>query len=179
MSAARKVEASAEPMPTQEEFNSIVTKANAGDAAALKRLRILLESHAELWQRAGDMGKHAEAALINLVAGTNVLARKAITKQLEEMRADLRSPRSSKLEDLLIGRLVLAWLQLQYVTASLPVYGDGQSIAGGKFVMGLRESAQRQMNCALQGLATFQKLRPTKFVGGRPTLPFTADDKQA
>jgi hypothetical protein len=165
-------------MPSQEEFNRIVSKANAGDAAALKRLRTLLDSHPEIWQQIGDLGKHAEAALIKLVAKDNVLAREAILKQLAEMRANLCSPRCTKLEEVLIDRFVLTWLQLQYFTASLPVYGDGQSIAGGKFVMGLRESAQRQLNAALQAIATYRKLQPSRFAGGRSTVPFPAGEQQ-
>ena len=56
-------------------FQDLVAVANTGDAAAIRRLRRVLDTNPEIWREAGDLAGKAEELMVNLLAGKSELAR--------------------------------------------------------------------------------------------------------
>ena len=87
----------------------VLARAEAGDDSALPALKALLDAHAQVWMAAGDLAGHAESALLQLVAGSNLFYRESLKRRLAEVRAALAP--QSPLERLLAERLALAWAE--------------------------------------------------------------------
>jgi hypothetical protein len=143
----------------QEQLRDLVRRAHEGDAGVLPRLRRLLDERPELWEQAGDLARHAEQALLELVAGRSLFAREAVERKLAGLKAELAGPGATPLERLLVDRVGLCWLQvhsLDLEAAALP----RQLAAGPPGVNAQRrlDSAQRRYLQAVKALATVRKL---------------------
>ena len=57
----------------QDELARLLKRAEQGDRSVLPELRKALNTDANLWQHYGDLAAQAEAALILLAAGKNLL----------------------------------------------------------------------------------------------------------
>ena len=57
----------------QDELARLLKRAEQGDRSVLPKLREALNADANLWQHYGDLAAQAEAALILLAAGKNLL----------------------------------------------------------------------------------------------------------
>ncbi len=60
------------------------------------------------------MARHAQDTWLKLIAGDDHLVKESIRKSLTEMRNELEEPGASRLEKLLIERIVACWLQVQF-----------------------------------------------------------------
>lgn len=178
MGAAHKRQPERPEMPTREAFDALVAGANANAPGAIDKLRQVLADHPEIWQRVGDMGRQAELAIVVLIARGDKLVQESLLKQLEQMRSDLQGQTPSPMEKVLVDRFVLLWLHAQHVSTAYQVQPETQSIASGRYLSSLRESAQRQLNLALQAIATYRKLGSPKFTIARPTIPFPGDSEE-
>ena len=69
---------------TAEDVRLLLARAEQGDASVLAELRALLDANGEVWRRIGDLAGHAEIALIDLAAGTNLLLKESIARKLDE-----------------------------------------------------------------------------------------------
>ena len=154
-------------MPTKESFDIVVKEANAGDAAALAELRSLLDDHPEIWRRVGDLGKHAELAMIGLIAEGNVLIRESLLRVAREMREELGGKSPSPMEKLAVQRIVACWLKTQWVDTVHPT-PQGETLAQANFGLKLKESAQRRFAAAMRSLVLIRRLLPaTEACDGR------------
>ncbi len=177
MGAAQKRPVETPTMPTREQLDALVAAANSNIPGAIDKLRQVLTDLPEIWQRVGDMGKQAEAAIIVLIARGDKLIQESLLKQLEQMRSDLHGASPSPMEKVLVDRFVLLWLHAQHVSTAYQIQPETQSIASGRYLSALRESAQRQLNLALQAITTYRKLGSPKFTIARPTIPFPTDSE--
>src|SRR5262245_50416753 len=99
------------------EIRLVVGQARQGDTAALPRLRALLAAHPILWQRYGDLAAQAQRSWITLAAGPDLYLGESLLRQTEAMRQELAGPDAGPVERLLVGRVVMTWLQLHYFDA--------------------------------------------------------------
>ena len=67
----------------------LIDRARQGDAAVLPELRKLFDRDPTIWRQAGDLGRRAEAAWVNLIAGTDVTLAESLRRRLAEMKRDL------------------------------------------------------------------------------------------
>lgn len=165
-------------MPSRQELDAVVSAANSNIPGALDKLRELLDACPQIWEQVGDMRRQAEVAVVTLIARGDKLVQESLFRQIKQMREELCDQKCSAMEKLLIGRVVLAWLHVMHLSTTYQIQPDGQSIAVGKYLMHVRESAQRQLNAALSALATYRKVAPAKFTIQRPTLPFPGADSE-
>ena len=143
----------------QEEFNALVTKANAGDPAALSSLRHFLDEHPEVWEKVGDLSLVVQEIHIKRLAEGSQLATEAIRKKAEWLRKDLAGPNPTSLERVAIENLVAAWFQRYSVDLKYPP-GFGKSLEMARFVVQLRNAAQRSYDTALKSLLLIQEKMP-------------------
>src|SRR5262245_60496788 len=71
------------------ELRALAKRAQAGDAAALLRLRELLDSHPEVWRQVGDLAALAERAWLAVLAGNNPLTVESMGRSVAAMKAEL------------------------------------------------------------------------------------------
>jgi hypothetical protein len=73
----------------------LAERARRGEAAALPRLRALLDEHPEVWRRAGDLAAHVQAAWTDLLVGADPVGRESIQRRAEQLRRSLAGPDAS------------------------------------------------------------------------------------
>src|SRR5947209_5575612 len=100
-----------QPKIYSAELKALLARGNAGDASVLPELKKALLDNPELAAHLGDLVRHAEECLLSLVAGANLTAREAIRLQVAELRAKLTTTTSSPLEQVLIDRIVISWIE--------------------------------------------------------------------
>jgi hypothetical protein len=98
-------------VPYTEAMRALLQRGQQGDASVLPQLRELLNERPELWQRLGNLTGQVEEALLDLTAGKSLLAREAIRRRMEALRAELSVPPPTPVEKLLIDRVVICWAQ--------------------------------------------------------------------
>ena len=150
------------PPPDQlAEIREVVGRAKRGDAAAVPRLRELLDGHPDLWVKYGDLAAQVEGVWIGLASGDNLRMRESVTRYAAKLRAELTRAVASPVEKLLVERVVATWVQLNYFSGV-----EANTIAGDASpkMLQLRArrhaQAQRQHERALSALVAYQKLHP-------------------
>jgi len=116
-------------LPTQEQFQTLVTQANSGDTTALAALRQLLDNQPQLARQFGNLFEFAKEALIGHIAQKKVLLAESLRREAKAMERDLAGSKPTLLERLVARRVVLNWLQLQHVDVTLPEPTTKKSLA--------------------------------------------------
>ena len=146
--------------PVLERLQRLVQRAEQGDETVLGELRAALDVNPWVWQRFGDLGRQAEAAWLQLVAGKNLLLLEATQRKAAQLRAELAGPQPAPLERLLVERTVSCWLQTHYADAA---YAQLKGATPAQHAAALRRqnSAQQRHLQAVKALATVRKLLRT------------------
>jgi hypothetical protein len=92
------------------ELAAILERGHAGDATALPAIKRAFDQHPQLTAALGDLSEHAESAVLSLITGPSLTAREAVARHADGLRRELLGESTSRLERLLVERLVLAWL---------------------------------------------------------------------
>lgn len=140
-----------------EGLTILLKRAEQGDLAVLPELRAVLDADARLWQLYGDLALQAEASLIKLAAGSNLLLAEALLRKLHAMKAELSGETPSPLVKLLAERASACWLQVSYYDALL-AQSSGASEARLKMLQRERDAAHRRQLSAVKTLGTVKKL---------------------
>lgn len=143
--------------PSHEAVALLLKRAEQGDYTVLGELRKLLHDNPTLWQSYGDLSAQAEASLIQLAAGKNLLLAESLLLKTEAMKEELAGPAASPLERLLATRVVACWLQTSHLDALVAQSRDGNPVRA-KVLMQLQDAAHRRQLSAAKTLATVRKL---------------------
>jgi hypothetical protein len=146
-----------DPRPGNEELARLLARAEQGDRSVLPQLRAALDADASLWRQYGDLAAHAEASLILLAAGPNLLLSESLQRKLQTMKKELGGERPSPLDRLLVERAAATWLQVSYYDALL-AQAKGANEGRLKLLQGQQDAAHRRHLTALKTLATVRKL---------------------
>jgi hypothetical protein len=139
----------------------LLKRAEQGDRSVLPKLREALDANAEIWQRYGDLAGQAQAALVTLAAGPNVLLAESLLRKLKALKDELCDGSPSPLERLLVERVVMTWLQTAYFDG-LAAQSAGAAEARLKLIPQQQDAAARRHLAALKTLAVVRKLlKPT------------------
>lgn len=105
----------------------------------------------------GNLAREAVRTLVNAHAGNNLLVREAVTKKLDELRAELLGPAPTALERLLVERVAATWLHLHHLEA---VYAGKGSMALtlAAYYQKAITAAQKRYLAAIKGLAEVRRL---------------------
>jgi hypothetical protein len=153
-------------LPTRLDFEELVKHANAGDRSALTKLQCLLDERPEIWRAVGDLGQHAKLSLIRLIAAGDQLVMESVRRSADELERHLAGDSPSPLELLCARRVAACWLELQVVNCKHP-QPDGENLRQQKFILELKESADRRFHFAVKSLALVQRLLPPVRESGR------------
>jgi hypothetical protein len=142
---------------SEAQVRTLLQRARGGDPTSLAELRQALDRHPEIWQSYGNLAKHARDALIDLVAGPDLVLKESLERQVEAMRLDLAGANRTPLQDLLISRIVTCWIQLGHADAAMAQAGD-ISIQQGNYFRKNQDSAHRRYLTAVGALAMSRRL---------------------
>lgn len=142
--------------PTRELFRHLAWQAGRGDREAGERLRHILQANPDIWRSIGDLRKHAEQSLIDLVARGNPVLAESVRLKTEEMRKALLAEADGTLERLLIDELVVCWLEQQYVRVA--AIQPQQFKGDARFWQERHERANKRYLTIIRELATFREL---------------------
>ena len=145
--------------PTQADFAALVRLANGGDEEAEKRLRELVHNWPEFWQKIGDVSKIAQTAFFKAIAGKNKMLLASIERKVEDLQGELLGPAPSALEKVLVGRIIVSLLEVEYVTAKYSA-DDGANIATAKLAIQLKTAAQRRFDASVKSLMLVRERLP-------------------
>src|SRR4051812_33550240 len=101
--------------PVAVELRALVQSAQAGDPAALPRIRRILDERSEVWRHVGDLASLAERAWIAVLAADNPVAVESMKRTVNEMKADLAGDNPTRMERLLVDQVVACWLEVSYL----------------------------------------------------------------
>ena len=142
-----------------KELKALMVRAHDGDEGALPKLREILDVAPSLARELLDPAKVAERSAVGLYSSKeDLLAREAIPRVLEQMRAELGGEAPTPLERMLVERVVATWLQVQcYET----LYAQNAT----KMTMAWGEHHQRRIDRAhnrhLSAIRTLAQIRRT------------------
>jgi hypothetical protein len=138
---------------------ALLRRAEAGEKEVLPALRHALDQHPEVWQQAGNLALNAERSLIRLAAGESLLLRESLPRQLAHLKEQLAEPDDTPLHGLLIERISLGWLEVNYVDALAAQLRERfGSPAQIEAIERRRDHAQRRYLAAVRSLASVRKL---------------------
>ena len=96
------------------EMAKLFKRAEQGDKEALALMREAFEERPSIWNGYADLASTAENSLIKMAA-TNPLIEESLRYQLKTLRKELSGPEPTPLEELLVRRIAVCWLQLHYL----------------------------------------------------------------
>ena len=146
-----------DPGQAHEELARLLARAEQGDRSVLPELRKALDANAEIWRHYGDLAAQAEASLILLAAGNNLLLAESLQHKLRALKDELGGESPSPLERLLVERVTATWLQVSYFDGLL-AQAKGASEAQAKMLQRQQDAAHRRHLTAVKTLATVRKL---------------------
>jgi hypothetical protein len=151
-------------LPTTDEMQRLLIRAQEGDITCLTELRSLLDSRPDLWQKVGDLAEHAELITLRLVAGENLHIMEAVQRKLAELKIELAGPSPTPVEKILVERIGICWLQVYQLDIQATVGLGATSTPQGVYAQKKLDSAHRRFLLAVKQLAVVRKLL-------RPDLP--------
>jgi hypothetical protein len=125
-----------------------------------------MEPGAAIWAEAGELAQMAEDAWIRLIAGEDEVFADGLRRKLAALRAELAGGEPSPLVRLLVDRVAVCWLQVQYADLCY-AQNTEVSLAQARFMVHRQQTAQARYLDAVKGLAAVRGMPPAN----RPILP--------
>jgi hypothetical protein len=145
--------------PVAAELRVLVQQAQDGDARALPRIREILDTYPVIAAHLGDLAALVERAWIAVLAADNPLTIEAMKRTIQGMRQDLAGEHPTPLEKLLVGQVIVCWLEVQCLQGAAAEPGRG-SLEQASFRLKRLESAQRRFDGSVKTLTTLRSLLP-------------------
>ena len=101
-------------LPTAPAIDETINRATHGDIQILPQLRQLIEQKPLLWQQMTDLARQAQEAQLNALAGENETLKAAILTEFNALKKELGDGTSNPLEQIIIERILISWLQVQH-----------------------------------------------------------------
>lgn len=143
--------------PNLDVLFDAISRADAGDARALERLREVLRGMPDVVRNVSDLAYNAEAAILaNVPPG----AQEVFRRQTRELREDLQEEGTgTALERMLIRRIALDYVaSLQADRARALAPGESQSLELSRFYDQQADRAHRRFLASVESLARVRKL---------------------
>jgi hypothetical protein len=138
-------------------LKALADRAQKGDAAALPEIRQTLDGHPEVWKTAGDWSVHAREVWVKLASGGDAVLAESTRRRLDAFQDELSRPFQDRLECLLVERLVISLLQLQYADAEL-AEAEKQPAAKRGDVVKCHAAAQKAFDQSQKALTLHRRL---------------------
>ena len=156
-----------QPGPTQAEqelkfrhtLDRVRRAANSGDGRAQRAIKECVRNSPDIAAEFGDVARHAEMAIIDLLSGGEALTAAAVTQHAADLRWALAGPSPSPLEELAVRRLVSCWLQVQYTDTQF-FSVQQQNLGWARYWLRRQEQAHKLFAAAQKSLLLIRSLLP-------------------
>lgn len=140
---------------TREHFDELVALAKRGDCEAATHLRQIVRERRDIWEPIGNLTRHVEAALIELIGREDQLLKESLVAKANDLRSSLDGESKDVLCQLMVDHLVLTWLEIQFVKmAAIQQTSNSQA---SRFWDIRHEKANARYVAAIKELALIQK----------------------
>jgi hypothetical protein len=95
------------------EMREILERARRGDRSVLPALKKAFDENPDWVELFGNLPEHARQTYLTVLAGSNLVAKEAIVRKYDQVRATLVGEGASPVECLLIDRICMDWLAIQ------------------------------------------------------------------
>jgi hypothetical protein len=139
---------------------ALVRRANQGDQKSLALLQQALSGPQgdQLVQSCGNLARQAEQGILESSMGESEGSQEIVRETLERMREDLGWHGSPRIEQLLIERVVLTWLQL-HAAELAQAQSPQQNLRLARFIDERIERLEKRHVSAIKSLATVRRLK--------------------
>lgn len=145
----------------RQTLQHLLTRAQQGDRSALPELRRILDQDRSLWVEFGNLALQAEAGLVKLAAGKDLLLAESIMRKQADLKIELAGGDPDPLVKALAERAAICHLQVAYFDGLLSGR-PGSSLAVLEPLRKQLDSANKRYLNAIKMLATVKKLlRPS------------------
>jgi hypothetical protein len=141
----------------------ILDRLKANDKSAVPEFREMLKECPSLIDLGGNLAKTAEEILVNGITGGQLVFDELHAAKLAELRAELAGPQPSRLERLLVERVVACWLQVYHADA-IAAQEENPTLAKGDYNQRRQDRAHWRFLSAVKTLATVRRLALPTFV---------------
>jgi hypothetical protein len=147
------------PNRSADEVAALIEKAQDGDDGAYTELREYVGDNPRFWNRIGNLAAAAELQWLQKIISKDRLTQEGVKRRLQSMKRDLLASGRSPLERLLVDRIAVCWLQVQYADAWYPhKLEEGMTFEAGDYYQRRQDRAHRRFLSAIKALATVRKL---------------------
>jgi hypothetical protein len=145
---------------TRRDLMRLLARADKGDRQALAVLRASFHEDPALWDAVGDAAFQAEAAMIELAAGSNEVVQEAIRRKMRRLRRELAGEAAPPLERLLVDRIAVCWLMLAQAESRYAQAMKAPSVSFelSEYHQRRCDRAQRRYLQAIKALAQVRRL---------------------
>jgi hypothetical protein len=142
----------------QEDFADLVRRGIAGDRTVLPALRAFLDHTPAIWEHVQSLATQVERSWLRVIAGDDLVTQEILTRQAALMKAQLSGPAPTPLEQLLVDRIVVCWLQVQQAELRAAGRLQQHSPVLSPLEEQRLEAVQRRLLMAVKNLAQVRKL---------------------
>lgn len=136
----------------------LVERGQQGDETVLPQLRALLDENPSVWQECSDLARHVVRTWIETIAGTDLVVRESLQRRVAAMRDSFAGDTPTLVEQLLIERILIAWLQcIESEIGALNANRTSPRMV--RFHAQRQDAAGRGFNAAVKALGDYRKLQ--------------------
>lgn len=135
----------------------ILTQANAGNRPVIPQLQEVLARHPELIRQYGDLAANVRESLLEIASGSSLVAREAIDQRMTQLSLELGGSGGSKLEEMLIERVVLTWA-IMHLAEFDSINARSNGVEKGIIAERRLTAAQNRYQSAVKQLVVVRKL---------------------
>ena len=147
-------------MQEAEVVQGLSAKAQAGDERALDQIKARLANLYDQYalEFYGDLAQTTEIALVQKLAGDQLLFREGLHRRADALRKELLGPHPAPLEKILVDRIVCCWLNANYSDAIYAQDRTERDWVQDEYIQKRQGRAQSRFIQACKGLAQVRRL---------------------
>jgi len=138
--------------------DSRIKRAEGGDQDALAQVRQPIAEQLAVAASACDLARLVELSWVKVIAGESPLVRAVVESTLNRIKASLTGTNPLPLERLLVDRIVVCWLQVQYADSTYATSVGKVSLGSGEYFQRRQDRAHRRYLSAVRTLANVRRL---------------------
>jgi hypothetical protein len=139
-------------------LDDAIHAAELGDPRALNIIRNHLNANPDLWKESGDLATQAIRKWIHKTTNDDLFNREMVIKKVASLRNDLKTDNKDTFERLILDRVILSWLRLNYLER-LDANAEPESVSWGKLRLEQHKRAEKAYRNALTDLLSYQERR--------------------
>jgi len=139
-------------------LDDAIRAAELGDRQGLNIVRNYLNANPVLWKESGDLATQAIRQWLHKTSGGDLFSREMVIKKVASIRNDLKTDNKDTFERLILDRVILSWLRLNYLER-LDAISEPESVSWGKLRLEQHKRAEKAYRNALTDLLSYQERR--------------------